>query len=156
MSTLTHLHRAVQITLASQRLGKPVFVRYCLHRLSKIESPLLPLVQAASLVREWLGQRLDRVYAVGTLESGQVSLTLQFRDGATALVSYARSQLRGDGVDLMVLGNRGALYHDASSEAPWDDVVPLDGDGADPQLQALIERALRTGKPQAVAREADR
>lgn len=156
MSTLTDLHRAVQTTLASQRLGKPVFVRYCLHRLGKVEAPLPALAQVTAVVRDWLGQPLDRVYAVGTLESGQVSLTLQFREGATALVSYARGTLRGEGVDLLVLGNRGALSHDAGSEAPWDEVMPLGRERPDPVLQALIEKALRSGKPEAVAPEANR
>ena len=83
-----------------------------------------------------------------------MSLTLQFRDGATALVSFARGQPRGDGVDLMVLGNHGALYHDAGSAQLWDEPADDWPDRPDPDLLAAIERALRSGKPEPLGREA--
>jgi hypothetical protein len=151
MTALANLHHAVQATLASQRLGKPVFVRYLVQTLDKAETIVPRLAQVTAMVREWLGQPLERLYAVGTIESGQVSLTLEFRDGATALVSFARSQPRGDGIDLMVLGNRGAIYHDAGSAELWDATATAVATPADARLQAAIEQSLRSGKPERVA-----
>jgi hypothetical protein len=145
MPPLGDLHRAVQTTLASKRLGCPVFARYTLQGVEK--DALVPaLARAAGTVRDWMGQPLDSVYAVGSVESGHVSLTLRFRDGATALVSAGGGAVRGDGVDLMVVGNRGALYHDAGGANLWDEPATAD-DRPDPALRKAVEEALRAGKP---------
>src|SRR5262245_44988640 len=121
MTFFAELHRSIQATLASKRLGRPVFVRCTLQGLDKPETVLPRLAQVAGLVRQWLDQPLDRLYAVGSPESGQVALTLVFREGGTAVVSYARGQPRGAGVDLMLLGSRGAIYHDAGTAELWDE-----------------------------------
>src|SRR5262249_40064451 len=121
------LHRAVQATITSKRLGRPVFVRYTIQGLNKPEAVPPRLAQATTAVQEWLGQPLARIYAVGTAASGQVALTLSFRDGATALVSFAHGQPRGDGIDVMVLGNHGAVYHDAGDASLWDEAVAIEG-----------------------------
>jgi hypothetical protein len=149
MAALADLHRAVHTTLASQRLGRPVFVRYTLHGLEPPEAVAPRLAQLAAVVRGWLGQPLERVYAVGSAGGGQVALTLQFREGATALVSFARGRPAGPGADVLVLGNHGALYHDAGSADPWDEAGDLP-DPPDPRLQALIEEALHSGNPEPV------
>jgi len=148
---LAHLHRAVQTTLASKRLGKPVFVRYTLQGQDKAENISARLAQITAVVRQWLGQSVERVYALGSIETGQVSLTLQFKDGATALVSYARGQR--DGADVMALGNHGALYHDAGNGNQWDDVAMDLQNRPDAALQAFIERAIGSGKPEPVVAE---
>src|SRR5438309_3556194 len=73
MTTLADLHRAVQSTLASKRLGRPVFVRYLLCSRDKAEAALPRLAQLTAAVRDWLGQPLERVHAAGTPRGGQVS-----------------------------------------------------------------------------------
>jgi hypothetical protein len=148
MNSLASLHRAVGATLASGRLGRPVFVRYTLQGLDRSEAITSRLTQITATVRDWLGQPLEQLYALGTIESGQVALTLRFRDGATALVSFARAALRGDGVDLFVLGNHGAIYHDAGSSDLGDDAAAGIAEPPDPLLQATIEKALHSGKPE--------
>lgn len=150
MITFADLHRAVQSTIASKRLGRPVFVRYTLQGQDKPETIVPRLAQVTAAVRDWLGQPLDRLYATGTVKGGQISLTLQFRDGGTAQVSYARGQSRGSGVDLLVLGNHGAIYHDAGSANLWDEPATPLAESPDATLQALIERALKSGKPEPI------
>src|SRR5947209_10247094 len=86
MTALADLHRAVQSTLASKRLGRPVFVRYLLCSRDRAEAALPRLVQLTAAVRDWFGQPLERLHANGSPKSGQVSLTLEFRGGGTALV----------------------------------------------------------------------
>ena len=149
MSTLADLHRAVGATLASKRLGRPVFVRYLCHSPDKSDAVLLLLTELVSTVSAWHGQALAQVYAVGGAGTGHVSLTLEFDGGATALVGWARSQLPG-GVDLMVLGNRGAIYHDAGAAELWADPPGLNVPGSNARLTAVLERALRSGKPEGV------
>lgn len=150
MTTLADLHRAVGTTLASKRLGKPVFVRYLVQGLVKPENLPARLAQATAVVQEWLGQPLASIYAVGSVASGQVALTLQFREGGTALVGFGRGQPRGDGVDLMVLGNHGAIYHDAGSANLWDEPAAGGENAPDAAILSVIERALQSGKPLAL------
>jgi hypothetical protein len=152
MTDLAELHRAVQDTLAGKRLGRPVFVRYLLQ--SPEKAAVVPrLARLAAVVRQWLGQTLDRVYAVGSAEGGQVSLTLQFREGGSALVSLALGPGPG-GVDVLLLGNHGALYHDAGHAACGADPPALPATRPDPALAAAIEKTLRSGKPEPVGPEA--
>src|SRR5439155_77555 len=128
--------------------GRPVFVRYTVQSLDPPEAVAPRLAQITAIVRAWLGQPLEQLYAIGTVATGQVALTLQFRDGATALVSLARGQPRGDGVDLLVLGNHGAIYHDAGSADLWDEATAEGLEPPNEVLQATIEKALRSGKPE--------
>lgn len=147
MSFLDDLHRTVQTTLKSQRLGVIVFVRYQLQSTSK--SGVERLAQMLSAVREWMGRSLERVYAVGAPKTG-VSLTVEFQGGATALVSWTSAPPRGAGVDLMVMGNHGVLYHDAGNGKLWDEPPGALAEKPDQALVGLIERALRSGQPEAV------
>lgn len=149
-----NLHNAVQATIAGKRCGTPVFVRYLLQGTDKAEAMLAKLAQVSATVRQWLSQPLVRLHAVGSTDSGQVSLTLQFRDGATALISYARGQPIGGGVDLMVLGNHGAIYHDFGSGNLGAEVPATGQTKPDALLLAALKRALRSGKPEAMPTEA--
>ena len=148
MTTLADLHRAVQSTLASKRLGRPVFVRYLFCGPDKADAALPRLAQLTAAVRDWLGQPLERVHAAGTPRGGQVSLTLELRGGATALVSWAAAPPRSDGIDLTVLGNRGALYHDAGAARLGGEAALGPAGTPDKALLALLERALRSGRPE--------
>lgn len=148
MTTASDLHRTVQATLDSKRLGRPVFVRYTLQGKDPAAAVLPRLAQTLEVIRNWLGQPLATIYATGSVESGQVSLTLQFTGGASAQVSYARTEPRGDGVDLMVIGNHGAIYHDAGSAELWDEVPKPDDARPDPAILKAIEQSLQTTRPQ--------
>jgi hypothetical protein len=150
MSSLANLHRAVGDVLAGKRLGRPVFVRYLVQGVEEPEAVAPRLTQLTAAVRDWLGQPLERAHAVGSTAGGQVALTLQFRDGATALVCFARGRPQGLGADVLVLGNHGALYHDAGAANPWEEPGPLP-DRPDPRLLLVIDRALRSGKPEALS-----
>jgi hypothetical protein len=147
MNSAADLHRAVQAALASKRLGTLVFVRYLFH--SQAKAVPARLTQAVMKVRDWFGQPLERVYALGSVKERHITLTLEFRGSATAQVSWAGTTAAGPGIDLMVVGNHGTLYHDVGSANTWDapDAVAAEPP-ADKDLQALIERALRSGRPE--------
>jgi hypothetical protein len=148
MINLGELHGTVARTLASKRVGTPVFVRYLLHTQEK--QAVRCLAQIAGVVRDWIGQGLERVYALGSVKGGQTTLTLEFAGGATALVSWTSSPGRSLGVDLMVIGNHGAMYHDAGHGLPWEEPVGLLQEAPAQELVALVERALRSGQPEIV------
>jgi hypothetical protein len=146
MTTRADLHQAIRTTLASRRLGRPVFVRYLLSISAEPDTLLPTLARLATLVRYWLEQPMKRVYALGPVESGQLSVTLHFEDGATALVGLIPNSSLAGSADLLVLGNHGALYHDASNGEFWE-LEPPGEPAADLSLQAAIEQSLRSGKP---------
>lgn len=138
-TSLADLHRAVAGVIAAKRLGQPVFVRCTLQT---PEASLDRLAELAEIVRQWVGQAVARVHAVGSLASGQVCLSLQFDQGATALVSLAKGPGRGDGVDLLVVGNHGAVMYDSGTAPQWDGPAQPSGLNADAKLRAAIEKAL--------------
>jgi hypothetical protein len=148
MTALADLHRSVQATLGSKRLGTPVFARYLLQRPERPEAMVPRLAQLVAVVRGWLDQPLDRLYAQGTTAAGHITLALDFRHGATALVSLTGGPPRGDGIDLMVLGNQGALYHDGGASELWDEAPDVPRERPEARLVGWIEQALRSGRPE--------
>ncbi|MCI0377071.1 MAG: hypothetical protein L0215_05670 [Gemmataceae bacterium] len=141
------LYRAVETTLASKRLGTPVFVRYHFHAVAK--QAVTRLAQISATIGAWLNQPLERVYALGSVKEQRIHLTLEFQGGATALVTWAGAPGRGNGIDLTVLGNHGAIYHDAGAGNLWEDGAQQVAAEPDKERVALIERALRSGQPEA-------
>lgn len=154
---IADLHRTIETTLASKRLGTPVFVRYLVHGRGSAAVVLARLTRIVMAVRDWLAQPLERVYALGSAKGPQVSLSLEFRGGATALVSHAAApgptRVTGQGitaVDVTLIGNHGVLYHDFGSANTWDPGESATEPAPDKDLQALIERALRSGQVETV------
>jgi predicted dehydrogenase len=145
MTTLADLHQAVHDALASGRLGTPVFVRY--HGQATASTRLVPqLARMAAAARTWLAQDLRHIHALGSVAAGAVSVTLEFKGGATAVVSAATRTGRESLVDILVLGNRGALYHDAGHTLIGPKPPALPDQPPDPRLLAAIQKALRSGK----------
>ena len=147
--TAADLHRTVQTTLASKRLGTPVFVRYLLHGAGKAPEVVARLARIVAKVRDWVGQPLDRIYGQGSVAGRHITLTLECRGGATALIAWVGTTPRGPGIDLTVLGNHGALYHDQGDANAWENATFDDQQPADQALVAWIERALKSGRPEA-------
>lgn len=143
MTSAENLHRTVQQTLASKRVGTPVFVRYFVQNRDEANAVVPRLARMTKSVREWFAQPIARMYALGAVKDGQVTLTIEFEQGATALLSWASGTPRGDGIDLMLLGNHGAIYHDAGTAYLWDQAATPPADEPDKEILAQIERALR-------------
>jgi myo-inositol 2-dehydrogenase / D-chiro-inositol 1-dehydrogenase len=149
MATLAQMDRAVRKTLDSKRLGQVVFVRWHLQGVLAAEGEPLPaLAKVVSVISAWVGKPPDRLSALpsGKDGTGQTSLLLQFPDGATALVSEAHGQKAPPGVELMILGNKGALYHhlDAATLHTWED-VPASLTHAPAEVLAALEQTRGKG-----------
>ncbi len=139
MLTAADLHRTVMATLASKRLGKPVFIRLLVHAVARAKQTDGPggLEPWVRIVGDWLGQATHSVYHLPSRPAGlgHETLTLVFRDGATAVVTLTDVSPGREGVDLMLVGNQGAIYHrggcfdiasafDLRVEEPQKDVTP--------------------------------
>jgi hypothetical protein len=146
------LNRAVLDTLASKRLGTPVFVRYLFQTQDKPGAVSRRLAQTVAAIRGWVNQPLERIYALGQVKNRQWTLTVEFRGGATAVVGWSAGTAPDDGVDLMVLGNHGALYHDFGDRAQWHEGAAAGAAKPDASLVTLIERALRSGRVEPAGR----
>jgi len=145
MSQLADFHRAVDATLAAKRLGTPVFVRYLLQSQDKANGVPARLAQIAGTVRDWLSQIPERIYALGAAKNGHVTLLLEFRAGASAHISWSAAPRAS--VDLTLLGNHGALYHDDRAAHAWEELV-LPESKPEPNLLTWIERALSSSRPE--------
>jgi hypothetical protein len=146
MTYLADLHRTVEATLASQRLGRPVFVRY--HWFGPESPDEMParLTQLTALVGAWLDQDLDRLQANAAADLTHVALTVQFQAGATALIAVTQVPASDARVDLMILSNRGALYHEENGIGLGVETDALAWRPADALLRDRITRALRSGQ----------
>ncbi|MBI2805071.1 MAG: hypothetical protein HYX68_08835 [Planctomycetes bacterium] len=151
MIPLANFHRAVQTTLASKRLGTPVFVRYQYHAILKGAAIVARLAKTTAVARDWLGQPLERVLAQGSAARRHISLLLEFRGGVTAVVTWIGTTGRGDGVDLTLIGNHGVIYHDAGDSTLWDEAFTSDDAPPERDLVTLIERAIKSGRPEPLA-----
>ena len=109
------LDRAVRTTLDEGRIGRPVYVR-CVHCTDGE-----PVTQAASWLaqfEDWLASRIASIYAQG---EAPLTVMIQCLGGQSAqlIVSPAHGAARAD---LMLIGDRGALYFEAGemtlSDAP--------------------------------------
>ncbi|GIW81110.1 MAG: hypothetical protein KatS3mg105_2917 [Gemmatales bacterium] len=136
---------AIRKVVNSKRIGEPVFVRCTLLGRDKKDLMIARLAQIVDAVVSWFGQPLHRIYA-REAQARAISLVLDFQGGQTALLSYASSRHRGDGVDLMVIGNHGAIYHDAGTGTLWDaewQTKPK----ANAKTRTMIARAIQSAKP---------
>lgn len=148
MRSLDDLNRSVQSVLSSKRLGTPVFVRWMVHAPVAAGAATSYLAQLCHLASSWLGQELHRSYALGTIKSRHITLTLEHRGGATAQITWVGGTTRGPSVDLMLVGNHGTLYHDAGMANSWQGPLEPSATPAPKDLQTWIERALRSNQPE--------
>jgi hypothetical protein len=147
MTYLADLHRTVEATLASRRLGRPVFVRYHWFGPEPPDEMFTRLAQLTALAGVWLDQDLDRLQVNAAADLTHVALTAQFQAGATALIGVTRVPASDACVDLMILGNRGAVYHEEAAV-----LLSVEADASawrppDPLLLDRIAQALRSGQP---------
>jgi hypothetical protein len=148
------LLQAVEQLLASRRLGEPVFVRCLVSTRDPATDPVQPLAYLAGSITRWFGVPLTRLYAAGTLAEGQISVTLQFANGATGLAVFARCPDGMGSLNILLLGNHGAAYHETpAGDACLEDTLSGPGD-AHPALQSAIRRSLKAGRPELMAPEA--
>ena len=100
----------------------------------------------------WLDASPKRVYAQGGKDAGQITATVHYVSGQTALVSVGTVKANGTPrADLMLLGNKGAIYHDslllpsfaitASGPVSQTEQLPITR-----LLMDAVERSLQTGK----------
>ena len=147
MSKSKDLDAAVQDVIKAGQIGQPVFVRCMVGAPDDREDQLNLLVDIIMNVRAWMGDSATRIYAVGTWALG-LSILVQFRNGGTALISEKKA--RDTSADLIILGNHGALYHDATALDAAKLTRAFPENETKRSVRAALEIAVERGTPQAV------
>ena len=147
------LYQTVRDILDSGRIGVPVFARCAVQIESDGECLKNVFARILTMTCSWMKAAPFRIYAQSG-KSQQFTVTAHYAGGQTAIVSANAAPGVRASVDLMLLGNRGALYHDADSLQPGFDVTaePLP---APEWLAEAVERSLRTGRPASIEEVTD-
>ena len=117
--SLADLHRAIDGTLATGRIGRPVFVRYSIYGLDPPRRLIDGVAALAGAAIRWVGGQVEFITAVGSETAGQLAATVVFKSGESAVMTCGRAAGPGSGVDVMILGSHGALYHDGGTSVLW-------------------------------------
>lgn len=140
------LYQTIKEILDSGRVGVPVFVR-CMVQIAPENGRIGEmLARISAMASSWLGSAPLKVYAQSKDGMRQLVVTIQYMDGKTAIISVNSANGVAIGFDLMLLGNKGCIYHDAEALAPGFDIsavpVPI------PEwLFDAIGQSLQSGKP---------
>ena len=139
------LKKSVQSVLEKGRIGSPVFLRCVLHIADGGENLLSPVAEVAALANEWIPSQAAHVYAQGDAEATQVTVMVHYVGGQMALLSVNRVDVQ-TAVDIMLVGNKGVIYHETPIGRHYSNAIPpeLDGSG---ELAAAIIQSLENGQP---------
>ena len=142
------LQTSVNAVIADGRIGSPVFLR-CMMQARMTETDLVPAIATLTAVaNSWMPSPLERIYVLGSADATQATATVQYVGGQTAILSVNRiPDPPAEGINLMLVGNKGVIYHETPVGRHRLMNEPLDLHGGK-NLVALIERAMTTGKPE--------
>ncbi len=144
MHYFSWLERTIETALAGSQIGRTVFVRAHLE-LTADHGLLIPICEAGlSIAGRWVGADVRRIYALGGVKHGSVSLQVQFADGQTSLLSAELTHGGEPVVHLLIAGQQGALRFDDFPEPRL--LVQTIGPST-PGYRGAIERSLASGKP---------
>lgn len=110
MDYLTALHQSVMTTLAADRIGAPVFVRWTAATAASADELRPHLAAMTIYATRWLNDELRRLYATSDVGQGHLALTLEYAAGGSALLALTLAHGRPH-VSLAIFGNGGAIYH---------------------------------------------
>ena len=131
----------IQQVIEQRRVGTPVFVRWIVHTPDPGPTTLAAMLV---IVEGWLQSRPQRLYAC--TNGGAATLNVLFEGGQTALLLLAGDVSdQAPHADLMLLGNRGAMY---AQDLPLREPIQ-----AEPTWITQIEAALHSGQVLALTEE---
>lgn len=117
------LYKKIGEILDTERIGVPVFVR-CSAQIKPGHANLMDvLARMLTMVCSWMKANPFQIYAQSENELQQLSVTTHHRGGQTSILSINTAPECNGGLDLMLLGNKGALYYDLDTGAPGIDMI---------------------------------
>lgn len=139
------LYQTIKEILETGRVGTPVFVR-CVVQILPISDDIVDTVARILMIAgSWFEAAPIRVYAQ-TQDFMQITASVQYTGGQNAIISVNIANDLPPRVDLMMLGNKGALYHDGESLPEGFDIT-FDSTPIPEWLIEALERSLENGRP---------
>ena len=139
------LYETVKSIIDSGRIGVPVFARFLVKIPTDIEKPDKILAKIINMECLWLDSSPDKIYAQYGSNQGHINAILQYKDGKTAIAGVAIIPNTNVTFDLMLLGNKGGIYHDSEVFSIGDEATSVPEN-----FYLTIKRSLETGKPEEV------
>ncbi len=139
------LRKSVQAQIEKDRIGSPVFLRGILNIVDNQSNLLLPTTELVSLANAWIPSVPQKVYATGEVDGIQVTTMIQYANGQMSVLSVNRVDTE-TAIDIMLVGNRGVIYHETPIGRHFFSGTPpeLGGEG---ELSEVISRSLASGQP---------
>jgi hypothetical protein len=98
------------------------------------------------MASSWLNSSPLRLYAQNGKDTVYVNATIQYAGGQTAIGIASILPITKARVDLMLLGNKGAIYHDSQVLSMITD-IKSETMQAPESLNTAIKRSIQEGKP---------
>ncbi len=106
------LYQTIKEIIDAGRVGTPVFVRFIIQTIPIDEHIIDILARTLVMTGSWFTSIPIRIYVQHKENTAQITASVEYTSGQTAIVSVNVSNAFTSRVDLMMLGNKGALYHD--------------------------------------------
>jgi hypothetical protein len=140
------LTNAVCSTIAKDRVGTPVFVRWSL-LVADDRKDFERLVATMLLtVGEWFGSEVIRIMVLAPDDPYALAVSAEFPGGETALLTAGLSHRR-PALDFILLGNEGAAYQHEFTPDGQDRSFAAPESAAIDTLVAGLRNSLRSGIP---------
>jgi len=141
------LYQTIKDILNAGEVGVPVFVR-CLVQVIPNNNSLIDLLgKLLMMAGSWMDTIPIKVYV--QQRNIQVNASVLYTGGQTAIVSVNTAMGVSPKLDLMMIGNKGALYHDGTEMPPgfdfsFDHLIVPDW------LMDAMERSIDNGRPEVI------
>ena len=150
------LQQSVQSVIADGRIGSPVFLRCMVQANIGGAHIVKGMAALTALANMWMPSSPERLYALGSADATQATAIVQYAGGQTAILSVNRipdhqvalnpDSIGEASVDLILIGNKGVIYHETPVGRHRLMNAPLEFSGGE-HLMGPMEQAMKTGKP---------
>ena len=140
------LYEATRRIIENRKVGVPVFARFSVQISRKDGHIEDVLARMLTMTCSWMEAEPLRVYALSRDDSKHLTVFVHYEDGQTAIISVNTVPDPEQRVHMMILGNKGALYHDMKVIPPGLEITaePLP---IQERLMHAVNRSISTGKP---------
>lgn len=141
------LKKSIDSAIEKDRIGSPVFLR-CVFHIVETSNLLQPTAEIVELSNGWMPSQPQSIYAQGDANGTQVTVMVKYTAGQMAVLSVNRVDTE-TAVDIMLVGNKGVIYHKTPIGKHYLSVTPPQI-GKTGELSETVAQALATGHPIAV------
>jgi hypothetical protein len=141
------IKQSVQSVIDGGRIGGPVFLR-CMVQVPVDGANMTDgIASLTALANTWIPSSTEQIYAQESADATQITAMVKYTGGQTAILSINRiPENQEASVDLILVGNKGVIYHETPVGRYRTMNAPLTFIGGE-SLVDLIHRAMTTGKP---------